>query len=229
MVSRGIPYDRAVLKPLQQMRPALGSRLAADATSHPLAAPGVAYEQWYLKRWHCLPEGYLSARSVAWYDRAIRPLYMCGREATVAAHVARYARTGRILDGGCGTGALLARLRRLRPGLELAGLDLSPYAVAAARTRLADTAAILHGDLRRPPFPPASFETVLLAHVLGHVPPVVADAIARAVARLLTPGGRLVTVEHRWHGVVPAGFVRAGRRRAAAGLLLVDAWTPSAT
>jgi SAM-dependent methyltransferase len=229
MVSRGIPYDRVVLKPLQRMRPALGVRLAADAASHPLAAPGVAYEQWYLKRWHCLPEGYLSARSVAWYDRAIRPLYICGREATVAAHVARYARTGRVLDGGCGTGALLARLRRLRPGLELAGLDLSPYAVAAARARLADGMAVRHGDLRWPPFAPASFETVLLAHVLGHVPRAVADAITVAAARLLAPGGRLVTVEHRWHGVVPTGFVRAGRRRAGFGLLLVEAWTPSAT
>ena len=58
----------------------------------------------------------------------------------------RYQLAGelRILDVGCGTGALLAALHASRPGLELAGIDPCREMLEVARARL-DASA----DLRK--------------------------------------------------------------------------------
>jgi SAM-dependent methyltransferase len=92
-------------------------------------------------------------------------------------------RRGRLLEIGCGPGFLLDELRQL--GWEVAGLEISPFAVAFAREQLHLTVEL--GDIDPDRFPAAAADAVFLGDVLEHLPePVIA---LRSVRRWLSPGG----------------------------------------
>lgn len=100
----------------------------------------------------------------------------------------------RILDVGCGDGALAAEMSRR--GAEVSGLDPDPAMLALARDRALRDAISLHlvkGTAQALPFPDAAFDRVLAVTVLCFVPDP-APAIAE-MARVLRPGGRLVIAE----------------------------------
>jgi ubiquinone/menaquinone biosynthesis C-methylase UbiE len=219
-------------------------QVARDCTArtlaHPLADPGVIYEPWYLKRWHCLPEGYLSDRSIALYDRVIRRLYAVGRHRALTRRLAEECRdrgVRSLLEVGPGPGLLLSRLARRLPGVDLRAADLSPYCVDSARRRLAGVlfeataieARVVHADARALPWSAGSFDAVVASHVLGHVPAGVASGIADEAARVLRPGGVLLLVEHAWHHVPLSRFAPLNERRLAGGALLLRTLTPIAT
>jgi SAM-dependent methyltransferase len=95
----------------------------------------------------------------------------------------------RVLDVGCGTGDIAARLREELPEIEVVAVDLSPRMVQIARERgLTATVA----DVQQLPFADGEFDCVLAAWLIYHVPDR-ARAIAE-LARVLAPGGRLVAV-----------------------------------
>lgn len=96
----------------------------------------------------------------------------------------------RVLDGGCGKGALLALLKDKRAA-ELWGLEMSPTLCAEAQLRLGSTIRIQQGSLQSTwPFPDSRFDVVVMTEVIEHLArPDVAFAEAR---RVLTPNGRLV-------------------------------------
>lgn len=95
---------------------------------------------------------------------------------------------GRVLDAGCGTGGLLARLRG-RAGIELFGLEYA--AAAAARAAAKSGARIVRGSINALPFADASFAAVVSADVLCHGAVEPATALAE-LQRVLAPGGLLV-------------------------------------
>ncbi|MGW0082844.1 class I SAM-dependent methyltransferase [Streptomyces sp. NPDC003393] len=100
----------------------------------------------------------------------------------------------RILDAGCGTGALSAALRDR--GAVVTGVDASARMLALARRRLGDDAALHAVDLRDPlPFGDAAFDDVvasLVLHYLEDWGPTLAE-----LRRVLGPGGRLIaSVDH---------------------------------
>jgi SAM-dependent methyltransferase len=90
----------------------------------------------------------------------------------------------RILDLGCGDGALTAQL--LGAGAEVVGLDASPDMVAAARARGIDAR---EGDAAALPFE-AEFDAVFSNAALHWVTR--AAAAVEGIARALRPGGRFV-------------------------------------
>lgn len=104
----------------------------------------------------------------------------------------------RILDAGCGDGALVCALASR--GAEATGVDPDPAMLAAARSRAAiagDRATFIEGRVERLPFPDASFDVVASITVLCFVPD--AAGAVREMARVLRPGGRLVLGElGRW-------------------------------
>ncbi len=76
----------------------------------------------------------------------------------------------RILDAGCGSGRLTARLGRCGADL-VVGLDISEGVNVAARHCAGlPNVAILQGDLLHPPLRPASFDLIWSEGVLHHTP-----------------------------------------------------------
>ena len=102
-----------------------------------------------------------------------------------------YARDGqcRILDIGCGTGAMLDELR---PFGSVVGADFSPEALQFCVTRGAP-ADLARADVRRLPFADASFDVVTAMDIVEHIDD--DKAACSEIFRVLKPGGRLfVTV-----------------------------------
>ncbi|MGI8480189.1 MAG: class I SAM-dependent methyltransferase [Gaiellaceae bacterium] len=93
---------------------------------------------------------------------------------------------GRVLEVGCGEGELAQRLMNdLRA--DVIALDQSPRMVELTMARGVDARV---GDVQELPFPDESFDVAVAAWMLFHVPAL--DLALSELARVLTPGGRLV-------------------------------------
>ncbi|SDG55697.1 Methyltransferase domain-containing protein [Lentzea fradiae] len=102
-----------------------------------------------------------------------------------------------VADLGCGTGSLSVLLAAA--GHRVSGLDFSARMVGAARAKAAAagvTADFTTGDAAEPPYEDASFDVVLVRHVLWTLPD--PAAAVREWTRLLRPDGVLVLVEGHW-------------------------------
>ena len=96
----------------------------------------------------------------------------------------------RVLDLGCGTGALAARLLDAIPGCSLTGVDLSPRMVEVARARLTGRAEVLLGDAERLPFHDDAFDVVVCNDSFHHYPD--PERATFQAWRVLAAGGTLV-------------------------------------
>lgn len=99
----------------------------------------------------------------------------------------------RVLDVGCGTGALLDQILSRWPGKTCAGVDLSPSMAAEARKKLGDRAQILQGDAEALPFPNGRFQTVLCCDSFHHYPH--PETALKEIRRVLEPGGVLLLAD----------------------------------
>lgn len=181
-------------------RQAAALRQAVARHAHGLA--GVEYPAWYFRRWHFLPEGYLSGRSVWLYDRLIRPVYWAGSEGRAARLLGNWLRrTGarRVLEVAPGPGRLLKRLQRALPMVDFRAIELSPYFVAMARERCGSE-QIVHGNGLHLEQVAGVFDAVIAAHYVGHAPENERERVLKAMANAARQGGTVALVEHRWHG-----------------------------
>ncbi len=115
---------------------------------------------------------------------------------------------GRLLEIGCGAGNQLLALKKA--GWDVRGVDFDPDAVNAAISLGLD---VRLGDVRNMQFEAASFEAIVMGHVIEHVYQPV--ELLKECQRLLTPGGTLVVITpnaasfgHRmfgadWRGLEP--------------------------
>jgi SAM-dependent methyltransferase len=94
----------------------------------------------------------------------------------------------RVLEVGGGPGELAERMQK-ELGAEVSFLDISPRMVELARERGVDAQV---GDVQSLPFEDGSFDTVVAAWMLYHVPDL--NRGLGEVARVLRPGGALVAV-----------------------------------
>lgn len=106
---------------------------------------------------------------------------------------------GRVLDIGTGTGRIAELLAP--QAAHIVALDKSLDMLRVARARLQslvpDKVEIAQGDFASLPFPAASFDTVLLHHVL-HFAPDPVPALKEA-ARVTRPSGRIAVVDLARH------------------------------
>lgn len=92
---------------------------------------------------------------------------------------------GRLLDLGCGSGDLLGTMRSF--GWRAEGVDVDPAAVETARRK---RFKVRRGSLREQKFPDASFDAVVMSHVIEHVHHPL--ELLSEVRRILKQGRRIV-------------------------------------
>lgn len=102
----------------------------------------------------------------------------------------------RVLEVGCGVGAVLAVLGQEYPGVRLHGIDLEPKQLEFAGGHLERSgveATLVQGDALAFPFEDESFDHVWMMWFLEHVPD--PPAAVREARRILVPGGRITAIE----------------------------------
>ena len=116
-------------------------------------------------------------------------------EATTRETLARLTlRPGeRLLDVGCGTGALLHPLSRRHPDARLTGVDPVPEMLAVARRRLPLDIELRAGWAERLPFEDEQFDVVVSCNAFHYFQ--APAAALREMMRVLAPGGRLVITD----------------------------------
>lgn len=102
-----------------------------------------------------------------------------------------------VLDVGCGTGRMLAGWHCDDPSRRLVGTDINPELIAWNRANLPDVAE-WHVTGLYPPldFPDASFDLMIFASVLTHLPQDCQEAWMRETLRLLRNGGAAIVTLH---------------------------------
>jgi 2-polyprenyl-3-methyl-5-hydroxy-6-metoxy-1,4-benzoquinol methylase len=107
----------------------------------------------------------------------------------------RRLRLGRVLDVGCGSGRNLGHLSNLG----VVGVDHNASLVKAARER--GFVAYTPDEFRTSEFArPATFDSLLFAHVLEHMPFTDAAELLRQYLPYLRPGGRVVMITPQERG-----------------------------
>jgi SAM-dependent methyltransferase len=105
----------------------------------------------------------------------------------------------RVLDVGCGTGAATRTLaQRVAPNGRVTGVDPSGALLKITRdlvekTGLGGLIELREGDCRALPFPDASFDAVLAATVLSHIPD--SERALAEMVRVTRPGGRVAVFD----------------------------------
>src|SRR5215218_1498029 len=124
-------------------------------------------------------------RAAASYDIAAFPFFTPFGEALV--EYARIQPHERVLDVGCGAGAVLAPAARVAAAAT--GVELSPAMAERARAA-APRAEVIVGDAASLPFDDGSFDVVLSSFVVFFLPDPT-EALSEW-ARVLAPEGRIV-------------------------------------
>ncbi|WP_309673234.1 ubiquinone/menaquinone biosynthesis methyltransferase [Gemmatimonas sp.] len=146
------------------------------------------------------------------YD-AFTKLFSLGMDAgwkrrAIAAAIAVAPGARRVLDLASGTGDVAAQLARALPQATVEALDASPRMIDAARARLdsvdADVAGRVTpmvGDMMALPQERASIDVVSASYGVRNVPD--PAQCVREMARVLRPGGALVTLDFYRPGFAP--------------------------
>ncbi len=127
--------------------------------------------------------------------------YGAAMDASLAAKLADlepWIRGPRIVDKGCGTGALIAALAAHYPDAELVGVDLSPEMLRRCHALRLPRSQFLRGDAALPSVAPGSASTVIFSSILHEVysyndySQAHVDTALDSACADLGPGGRLV-------------------------------------
>lgn len=99
----------------------------------------------------------------------------------------------KVLDVGCGTGAMIDMFAKLMPNTTFVGLDNSHHILAKAEENVLPNTSFTRGEAALLPFEDNSFDFVYTRLVLmhNHIP----ERIIREMKRVCKPGGMIICVE----------------------------------
>jgi len=98
-----------------------------------------------------------------------------------------------LLEIGCGNGDMLRNME-IR-GWQVTGIDFDPKSIQAAKSKVR---RVLLGGLEEQKFPENKFDSIIMSHVIEHVPD--PQALLHECYRILKPGGKLVSVTPNSNG-----------------------------
>lgn len=104
---------------------------------------------------------------------------------------------GRVLDVGCGTGAISLLLAEV--GFHVVGVDFAPRMLRRARAKAAtvdERIDLVRGDAERLPLTANGFDAVTARHLIWTLPD--PEAALREWRRVCKPGGRIALIEGHW-------------------------------
>jgi ubiquinone/menaquinone biosynthesis C-methylase UbiE len=101
----------------------------------------------------------------------------------------------KVLDIGCGNGAIHPYLMERVPLLRLSGIDMAGEVIADAQISHPDVAYDVH-DGKLLPYADASFDAAFAICVMHHVSPPDWRGFLSEMRRVVRPGGILVVIEH---------------------------------
>jgi ubiquinone/menaquinone biosynthesis C-methylase UbiE len=175
---------------------------------------GRRFPRYYLQNFHYQSDGWLSEHSAELYDFQVEVLFNGGADAMrrqallpISDYLAgRRLAQQPLLDVACGTGRFLTVIKDNYPRLPVTGVDLSrPYLVkAGASLEPWSWARLVEGAAEQLPFADRSFALVTCVYLFHELPRKVRIQVAREMARVLRPGGRLILVDSFQKGDRPA-------------------------
>jgi len=99
----------------------------------------------------------------------------------------------KVLDIGCGTGALLMMIHEGKKGAKLSGVDLSEEMIKVAQAKLGNAADLAVSDSENLPFKSESFDLVLCTFSFHHHPN--PTSTFKEMHRVLSPEGRIIMAD----------------------------------
>ena len=99
----------------------------------------------------------------------------------------------KVLDIGCGTGALLMMIHERKKDAKLSGVDLSEEMIKVAYAKLGNAADLTVSDSEKLPFKSGSFDLVLCTFSFHHHPN--PTATFKEMHRVLSPEGRIIMTD----------------------------------
>ncbi len=165
-----------------------------------LTNPQIVYPEYYQSQnFHSIPNGYLSVEAAVSYDPitqyALPPNETWVRQSLIDRI---QGQPRRILDLGCGTGAMALMLKSKFPAAEVIGLDLSPYMLVVAEHRaqaLGQAVIWRHGLAEATGLPAERFDLITIGLLFHETPPAIAQAILQEAYRLLRTGGEILILD----------------------------------
>ncbi len=210
------PVGRHLTRLPALLRQSAGIRARRDAGAWrevPADANPDQFPPYFRRTFHWQSDGYLSDRSAALYDVGVELLFLgtadVMRRAALPPILRELRRRGpgaRVLDVACGTGRTLAMLAAAAPDAHLVGLDLSPWYVAAARRELGGVAraSFLVAPAEDMPLREGWADVVTSTYLFHELPRAVRRQVARELARVVAPGGRVVVMDAAQRRDAPA-------------------------
>ena len=142
-----------------------------------------------------MPVGPLVRRMFGPYEHGVAELYrriFIDLDNLAELMLAWAPQAHRILEVGCGEGAMTERIVRNYPAASVTSIDISPKVGRLFRGDAANVTFCQETVESVADREPASFDLVLLADVMHHVPVDFRKSLMSAINQSLAPGGRLL-------------------------------------